>query len=262
MVGLTFFFVVILELHLSMKTIYALKTKFNSFSFFILSFMAFINHTDAINKIKIYHINTLSFNLGSYILPAPYTHAVMTTDTIKPVINLLNKHFFELKCGQEFFDTIIRLEDNVNTDLEMRLNLTITTTLPKNRNGNYFCNCNGPYKNYYLVRDLAGNISDTATRTIYCVPINSIHENNEMFEMLSVYPNPGHGLIHFKMIENISDDVELTVFDMFGKVIFFKTMKGYNLQSEELDLQAQPKGIYLLKVETGQKVFIKKVQIN
>ncbi|MBC7383616.1 MAG: T9SS type A sorting domain-containing protein, partial [Bacteroidia bacterium] len=41
-----------------------------------------------------------------------------------------------------------------------------------------------------------------------------------------------------------------------------KTIKGNNLQVEELDLQTAPKGFYLLKVQTGQTIYMKKLQVN
>jgi hypothetical protein len=52
------------------------------------------------------------------------------------------------------------------------------------------------------------------------------------------------------------------VFDMLGKLVQQIQLQGNNLQANELDLSDQPKGFYLLKVESGDKVFARKIQIQ
>jgi hypothetical protein len=47
-----------------------------------------------------------------------------------------------------------------------------------------------------------------------------------------------------------------------GKVIHSQTLKGGNLQAQELDLSGAPKGFYLLRVQTGEQVYSRKIQVN
>jgi hypothetical protein len=56
--------------------------------------------------------------------------------------------------------------------------------------------------------------------------------------------------------------VQVTVYDMLGKKVQQIKIEGNNLQANELDLTDQPKGFYLLKVQAGDKVFARKIQVN
>jgi hypothetical protein len=49
---------------------------------------------------------------------------------------------------------------------------------------------------------------------------------------------------------------------MLGKVVHQQTLKGNNLQVQELDLSGAPKGFYLLRVQSGEQVYSRKIQIN
>jgi hypothetical protein len=49
---------------------------------------------------------------------------------------------------------------------------------------------------------------------------------------------------------------------MLGKEMLHKTIKANDLQVQELDLSKQPKGIYFLRVQTGDQVYSKKLQVN
>ena len=49
---------------------------------------------------------------------------------------------------------------------------------------------------------------------------------------------------------------------MLGQEVLTKELLGSNLQAQELDLTQQSKGFYLIKVQSGSKVYLKKIQIN
>lgn len=184
------------------------------------------------------------------------------SDTIKPIVNLLSITEINLGCWKEYTDPPVQLVDDVNSDAEMRPNLVITTNMPKNAGGNYFCDCDGPYKVRYAVRDLAGNISDTAVRIINCMPTGVIKVIMNLDKLMRVYPNPSNGLINVCLAEIQNEDVMIMVLDMLGKEILARTIDGNNLQVEELDLRNAPKGFYLLKVQTGENYYMKKLQVN
>jgi hypothetical protein len=52
------------------------------------------------------------------------------------------------------------------------------------------------------------------------------------------------------------------VTDLLGKSILTENLNGKVLQAQEIDLSKQPSGIYLLKVEAGDKVYMKKIQVD
>ncbi len=188
---------------------------------------------------------------------------VRVVDSSKPVVNLLNIYEVNLPRWKEYVDPQVQLVDNYNTDAEMRANLVIINSLPKNTAGNYFGNSPGLYSIRYKVKDLAGNESVEAQRTINVLESTiGINDVMNIDRLMSVYPNPSNGLIYMRLADIQNEDVQITVLDMLGKEILHTSIKGNNLQAEELNLQQSPKGFYLLKVQTGQNIYMKKLQIN
>ncbi|MFY8021287.1 MAG: T9SS type A sorting domain-containing protein, partial [Bacteroidia bacterium] len=58
------------------------------------------------------------------------------------------------------------------------------------------------------------------------------------------------------------EDVNIIITDIQGKEVARKTISGKNLSEESIDLSAANSGIYLMKVETGAKIYMKKLQVN
>ena len=80
--------------------------------------------------------------------------------------------------------------------------------------------------------------------------------------LMSVYPNPSNGLINMRLADAQSQDVNVFVYDMLGKLVQQQSINKNNLQVQELDLSNQPKGFYLLRVKSGDQIYSRKIQIN
>ncbi len=197
----------------------------------------------------------------AHFIPIDQKGIALKADTIKPVVNLLGIVDINLSCDSVYMDAPIELTDDVSTDAEMRPILVVLSELPKNAAGLQFCDCKGPYHTFYIARDLAGNISDTAVRTIHCIPATGVHDILNREKMVNVFPNPGKGIFHIGMEDLYNNEVVLTVIDMTGRTILSRTFKPNNSLDEELDLHAAPAGCYLLRIQTGQKNIIKKLQL-
>ncbi|MEL6731339.1 MAG: carbohydrate-binding protein [Bacteroidota bacterium] len=73
---------------------------------------------------------------------------------------------------------------------------------------------------------------------------------------LNVFPNPGKGLYMVETeLENVSD-VRMAVYDMTGKEILQRTLKDVRTLQAEIDLQSQPNGMYMVRLENeaGQQM--------
>jgi tRNA-binding EMAP/Myf-like protein len=81
-------------------------------------------------------------------------------------------------------------------------------------------------------------------------------------DIMSVYPNPTSDKLYLRLVDRMDKDVKVTVMDLLGKSILTENLNGKVLQAQELDLSKQPSGIYLLKVEAGDKVYMKKIQVD
>ena len=70
---------------------------------------------------------------------------------------------------------------------------------------------------------------------------------------IAIYPNPTTG---FVTLQNIADVQNITIFDVMGKQIL-ETATNANPKID-IDLSAQPSGIYVLKTDTGEMLKIVK----
>jgi PKD repeat protein len=187
---------------------------------------------------------------------------VKVVDTTKPKVNLLGVNDVNLPRWKEYVDAPVSLEDNYNTDLQMRPFLVITNSLPKNAEDKYFGNAPGLYSARYKVRDLSGNESVEAKRNINVLPEVGVGELMNIDRLMSVYPNPSNGLVNMRLADVQAEDVKVVVMDIMGKELMHKTIKANDLQVQELDLTKQAKGIYFLRIQTGDQVYSKKLQVN
>jgi hypothetical protein len=73
---------------------------------------------------------------------------------------------------------------------------------------------------------------------------------------LSVYPNPGSGLIH---INGVKELTEITVYDMVGKAVFTNTVAAGN---QTVDLRNQPKGVYSMVLRSEKSSVTKQLIIT
>ena len=80
--------------------------------------------------------------------------------------------------------------------------------------------------------------------------------------LLSAYPNPSAGIVNLKLTAAQPENVQVSVYDMLGKLIYHTQINGNDMQVNELNLLNQPKGFYILKVQTSEKSSSKKLQIN
>lgn len=82
-------------------------------------------------------------------------------------------------------------------------------------------------------------------------------DDNEL-SGLRIHPNPSSGNIVIDL-PNISEDAEVTIFDITGKLILGKDV---NTSHKSTMLYHLPKGILLVKISTDQNVLVKKLVIQ
>lgn len=81
------------------------------------------------------------------------------------------------------------------------------------------------------------------------------------FETFAITPNPTNGIINIKL--STTEDVSMELFDIRGRKCFANEYKNTNTTfNQELNLEHLEKGIYLLKIVSGDKTATKKVIIK
>ncbi len=84
---------------------------------------------------------------------------------------------------------------------------------------------------------------------------NSIGENQNSLS-ISLYPNPGKGMLYFEAKESVNS---IEVFNLIGMKVYEINTKGF---SGQIDLTALQNGIYMVRVSADEKVGTKRVIIQ
>jgi hypothetical protein len=193
------------------------------------------------------------------------SRVVRVRDTTKPVIDLLGITTVNLPRWKEYDDAPVAIVDNYDTDAAIRNNkgLVITSTLPFNGT-KYWGDAPGIYSMKYRATDLSGNQSDEFVRTVNVLVEGpaSLNEVMNIDAIMNVYPNPTSGKIYFRLVDKIGDEISVGIYDLLGKALLNTQLNGSILQEQELTLANIPAGVYLLKVQAGDKVYMKKIQVN
>jgi hypothetical protein len=115
--------------------------------------------------------------------------------------------------------------------------------------------------NYYAhVRTRCGaSFSPTWESKTFSTKPTSVNDLPQAFAGLKIYPNPGDGHFNIELPENISE-AEIMVFDMTGRIADRKTCSGNS--KTIFDLSDQPKGIYLLQVQSAGNVYRARLMIQ
>ncbi|MFZ4399766.1 MAG: T9SS type A sorting domain-containing protein [Bacteroidales bacterium] len=101
-----------------------------------------------------------------------------------------------------------------------------------------------------------GNHSWTHTNVLITSPASEIKETKQETEFLEIYPNPTDG----KFTINCNTEISyIEISNIIGEKIL---MSKKLIQKEEIDLSSQPKGIYFIKIISGDKRYIRRILVQ
>jgi len=116
-----------------------------------------------------------------------------------------------------------------------------------------FANCVEVFNNRLYVGTFDFTEAHLYSRDLSTVAINDIE--TEHFE-LDIYPNPSSGTFNIELGEEETVST-VEVLNALGRTVFTSTSNFKNII--QIDIQNQPKGIYIIKVIVGNKIGVKKV---
>ena len=160
--------------------------------------------------------------------------------------------------GETFNDAT----NEIGYDWKTYNNSTSTFELVSNRT--YFVKkLNGDiYKLYFTRYDGAstGKIVFNAEKAGTSTAVNDIKEN---IKVISIFPNPTKDFAHIVFDSNVNSDIEITVYNIVGKTVSSKTTKvTKGLNDIKLDVNNYYKGIYLVKIQYGNKTQTLKLNVS
>jgi hypothetical protein len=80
----------------------------------------------------------------------------------------------------------------------------------------------------------------------------------------NVYPNPGNGILTINYSSNYTSTLQLRIVNILGETIYQNVQENIHggMYTKNVDLSAQPKGIYFITLMNGNKSEIKKTILN
>jgi hypothetical protein len=117
--------------------------------------------------------------------------------------------------------------------------------------------------NITVIETSAGNCKGTeqskSTNIGYPLGI----ENQQLNQLISLYPNPANKYIMLHLDLNTKEEIEIQVLDLRGRLVNVSYLNQTNNANEiHIGLNQLDAGIYFMKVKVGQKEGIKKFQVN
>ena len=81
--------------------------------------------------------------------------------------------------------------------------------------------------------------------------------NTQALNGLSIYPNPSDGIFNVS-ITNLDQDIDYVIVNAKGQTV----LKARLLETQQIDLSAEPKGVYFIKFMNDNILRIEKVVIK
>ena len=77
-----------------------------------------------------------------------------------------------------------------------------------------------------------------------------------------ISPNPSTGRFMLRVSATVGEKATVTISDICGKSIIQQECDASGLRPEPFDLTGYPKGLYLVKIQTGKGSLVRKLVIE
>jgi len=85
--------------------------------------------------------------------------------------------------------------------------------------------------------------------------------NDRLSDEITIYPNPTTGMITMSTADSQPGIINISVFTLAGKEVSEQKFSAGNRETI-LDLSSQPKGCYLIRIKTGENLYLEKIIIE
>ncbi len=92
-----------------------------------------------------------------------------------------------------------------------------------------------------------------------CAVTASLSSSDNVFNSLSVFPNPAKGIVNIDLAGSVAGDTTFELFDIQGRKVISKVSSN---NFETLNVENLSEGVYMLSIQNGNNKTTKKVLIN
>jgi hypothetical protein len=122
------------------------------------------------------------------------------------------------------------------------------------------------YANMFIAKYAAnGNVSWAKSVSGTCIhgnpKSNNAGINDELTNEITIYPNPTTGKVILSTTGSQSAISSISVFNMIGKEVFSR-QPAAGSQQIDVDLSAQPKGLYIIRIKAGENFYQRKIIVE
>ncbi|MCX6252114.1 MAG: T9SS type A sorting domain-containing protein [Bacteroidetes bacterium] len=97
---------------------------------------------------------------------------------------------------------------------------------------------------------------------LFLSPCNGITENQANGFSMVLSPNPSKGVFDLNIKGLQNQPAALTITNTSGQMVYNDNLSGMDNSSKRIDLSASPKGVYLVKIQTGNQVRMEKLVLQ
>ena len=106
--------------------------------------------------------------------------------------------------------------------------------------------------------DDVGVLNDWSIEICTEAPL-SVSSNPSPLDEVLVYPNPSDGLFNIELQSNQSADIEISVYDVRGRIIFEDRYDNTIQFKQTIDLSQVNSGIYIMEISDGKNTINKRI---
>ena len=107
---------------------------------------------------------------------------------------------------------------------------------------------------------LVGSFTFPCEDTTITILMNPVSIFDKSFEVFLLYPNPSNCKFYLETQNLIAESIEITVMDLTGRQVYEE--KAIVTGKQEIDLTVHEKGMYFLKLKSGDRIFVGKLFIR
>ncbi len=90
-----------------------------------------------------------------------------------------------------------------------------------------------------------------------------INENDEVFNNLSIYPNPANEQLNISFVSKTSNQVNVSLVNMTGMTVYNETLQSKStVFNNSINLSSLAKGVYILRLHSDEKELVRKIVIE
>ncbi len=170
---------------------------------------------------------------------------------------LLEQGTYEWRSGEwKLLGKMVMDYENGLAQHQYYINMTNDTTPDTTMIGNYYFDDHSNLIRFEILHDVDGEFMTTYRHDYFWSPFvpNSVPEKFE--NSLYVFPNPSNGIINITNPFGSVKPYFVEIYDLNGRKVHGESCSTNTLQ---INLGNQPKGIYLLKLESGTKSYMSKI---